>query len=358
MNRFAWTVLAGIAIVGITSATACGDDSETAGPTGGGTCAPTNSACPALAVESACLGLVDNSGKDVFALRLSQLTLSAPQVLTTPVVGGIVAGGVNINLPSCNVDGDGTFSFITRFDRTTGKLLAGGAFPEEDPSNGYCFVNDPANNVQPVEVDSNLNADGSFSTDPLPLVTVPIYIDLTATSAVYLPLRNGRITAAKISADQNCIGSFNATGLQPANNCLPNLEQGIDYFLNDAELDGFITLEDADQVEVELLEQSLCVLLSGDPNVYGDGSKPNRCKRDGDGKIEFVGDWCSTTDSADGCKDSVKLAAKIAGSSVAVRDDCPNVPGTGGGGGSAGAGGANAGGGGGNAGGNGGAGGS
>lgn len=325
MKRFAWTVIAAFSIAGISAATACGDDSETTvNPTGGATCVPTDPACPALDVTSDCLGLVDNSGKDEFALRLSQLEISAPAVLASPAVKSIVADGVNINLPACNIPGDGTFSFILQFNRTSGKLLAGGAFPEASPADGYCFVDDAVNNVAPVEVDSNLNADGTFSTAPLPLVTMPIYLDLEATSAVYLPLREAEISSALLSSDQNCIGRFNGDGLQPVNNCLPNAEKGIDYYINGASLDGYITLEEADTVVVDVLKQSLCVLLSDDVNQFGDDGDPKRCTRDANGDIIFQGDWCSTSNSADGCKDAVKLAAKLAASSVAVRTTgCP-----------------------------------
>ena len=324
MKRFAWTVIAAFSIAGLSAAAACGDDSETTNPTGAGSCVPTDPACPALAVTSDCLGLVDNNGQDEFALRLSQLEISAPAVLASPAVKTIVADGVNINLPACNVPGDGTFSFILQFNRSTDKLVAGGAFPEADPADGYCFVTDAANNVAPVEVDANLNADGTFSTAPLPLVTMPIYVDLEATGAVYLPLREAQISSAQISSDQNCIGRFNGAGLEPVNNCLPDAEKGIDYYINGASLDGYITLEDADAVIVDVLAQSLCVLLSGDTVKFGDDGSPKHCKRDGTDKIIFEGDWCSTTNSAGGCKDAVKLAAELAASSVKVRTSgCP-----------------------------------
>jgi hypothetical protein len=318
-------------IAAIAALGACGDD-ETAASSGNAGCAPTNPACPALAVQSDCLSLVDNSGKDRFALRLSQLSVSAPTALTGQVVYNIIADGININLESCNVSGMGTFSMMAEFNKANGQLTLGGAFPEADPTNGYCYVYDPVNDVEPITVQSNLNADGTFQTETIARVTVPIFLDATATTAVYLPLSNGRFTGGQVSADQNCVGSFNASGLDPKFNCAPDPGAGIEYFINGASLEGFIALEDADSVTVDLLGQSLCVLLSGDAKTYGDGGMPvERCARDAMNNIILEGDWCLTTDSAGGCADAFVLKAELAASGAALRSDCPGNP-TGGGG--------------------------
>ncbi len=315
----------GISLLANTSA--CGDDESgsTSGNSSGTAvgCEPSNPACPALAVESDCLALTDNSGRDVFALRLSQLSVTAPNALTSDVVYNIIADGVNINLQSCNVAGMGTFSMIAQFDKTTGKLKIGGAFPEANPENGYCFIDDPANEVAPVEVDSNLAADGSFETEVIDRIVVPIYVDMAGTQIVYLPLRQGRFLTGKVSADQNCVGSFNGKNLKPEENCEPKPDEGLERFINGASLEGFITLEEADAVDVDLVGSSLCVLLSGDGTTYGDGADPiQRCKRD-NGAILLKGDWCSTTNSAGGCQDAFRLEAELAASAVEVRTDCP-----------------------------------
>ncbi len=313
----------------------CGGDETTGatGSTGSGSCAPKDPACPALAVESECLALVDNSGKDKFALRLSQLSITKPVALTTTTVQKIVSDGVNINLPACNVPGMGTFSLLTEFDLAAGTLRTGGSLPETDPAKGYCFEYDAANGVEPVTAKLNVDADLRFATDVIPKIVVPIYLDLAASSAVYLPLRDAVLSDGQISQDHNCIGKFNADGLEPVNNCLPDPDAGIDFFVNGGKLDGYITLEEADAVTVDLLSQSLCVLLSGDPKTYGDGQKPSKCKRDGAGKITLEGDWCSTTNSEGGCKDAFRLTAELAASAAMLRSDCAGLEGTGGAGG-------------------------
>ena len=304
---------------------ACSDDDGGSDGAGGApSCAPSDPACPALDITSDCLSLVDNTGKDRFVLRLAQLTVSAPEALTQQVVYNLIADGVNINLDACNVSGAGTFSLLTEFDNQSGELTIGGAFPVANPSDGYCYVHDAPTGIAPVTVQSNLKADGSFETAPISAITLPIFLDASATSAVYLPLSQARFTGGKLSADQNCIGSFNAGGLLPKFNCAPDPGAGIEYFINGASLEGFIRLEDADSVDVDLLGQSLCVLLSGDATSYGDGDETmERCKRDAQDNIELKGDWCSTTNGAGGCQDAFRLTAGLAASGAQLRNDCP-----------------------------------
>ena len=332
--RFALPTTVAIGGCAVLAFGACSDDPPVTTPTPTGECAPSDASCPSLAVTSDCQALTDNSGKDSFALRIAQLSLEKPAGLVEEFVYKIVATGVYWDLPQCNITGDGTFSWITVFDKTTGKLKSGGAKPVADPSQGYCFDYDAANAVQPVEVDANLGDDGSFETDPIPLVVVPIYQDLEAKDAIYLPLRDARIHTAKISGDQNCIGSFNASGLEPGNLCLSDYtaDPYVETYVNGGILDGFITLEDADEVLVPQLNQTLCVLLSGDSSEFGEGADPIKCKRDG-GNIVFEGDFCSTTKEAGGCNDAVELRARIAAAAVEMRSDCPEAPGSGGAGG-------------------------
>ncbi len=313
--------LTGLVVLGLLY-TGCADD-ETADPPAA-TCAPTDPACPAVGVSSDCLALVDNSGLDKFVLRLSQLVITAPPALSNVFMQGIVGDGVTINLPACNISGLGTFSFMFEFDKTTDRVRAGGALPEQNPGDGYCLANDPANDIIPAETDANLQADGSFSTAPFAELTVPVYLDLAASSAVYLPLRQARIVNAQMSADQNCVGRYNVEELMPTDNCLAAPSVGIYYFVDGGELEGHITLEEADAVIVDAAAMSLCVLLSGDTATHGDGGSPEHCTRDGNDEIILQGDWCSTTDSAGGCTDAFRMTATIAASAAELRSDCPN----------------------------------
>lgn len=339
MKKLAWGLTL-LACATLAAYAGCKGDDEIEGPTG--SCAPTDPSCPALAVASDCLALVDNSGQDVFAHRIAQLVIERPVALTNPLVYRLVSDATNINLPACHVRGDGTFALLAVFDRPRGMLRVGVATPEADPTRGFCFFYDAPSDVAPLDIPVDIGSDGTFRTGVITHITVPIFRDLTATSVVYLPLSQAALTNATLSTDQNCVGRYNAEGLDPRFDCVPDPAAGVHYFVNGGTLEGFITLEEADTVAVDELSQSLCVLLSGSPTQWGDGGDPIHCKRTA-GQIDFQGDWCSQTDSEGGCADSMRLVAGFAASAAALRTDCPADPtGSGGGGmgGSAGGGGA------------------
>jgi hypothetical protein len=252
---------------------------------------------------------------------MSQITITKPTVLGMGVVGNIVANGLTMNLEECNLAGGGTFSWLLQFDTATGKLLTGGGKPAADPTAGYCFVDEMVNGFQisPANIDSGLM--GQQFTAEVGDIIVPIYLDAKAEEAVLLPLKKGKLTG-ELSADNNCVGKYNADTLDPENNCLA--EAGKLAFTNAGTLDGYITLKDADSVIVDTLNQSLCVLLSGDAATYGDGGMPAKCKVDGMGNIMFKGDWCDATNAAADatCFDSSKLGAAYAASGVKITGKC------------------------------------
>lgn len=295
----------------------------TGGATGGSGTGGSNDPCAAQCeankdVASDCIAIVDNAGQSTFGLRMAQLTLEKPAALTNPVVAGLIESGVTMNLKDCNLTGDGTFSWLLQFDTATGKLKTGGAKPVDDPTTGYCFVNEMLGGqmVSPITVDAAPDANGNFTVTTGDDVVVPIFLGTTA-DFVLLPLRAAKLTDGTISADQNCIGKYNSDKLLPEDSCEPSGD--VTRFTDAGSLDAYITLEDADSVIINSLKQSLCVLLTGDA---GDGGDPKKCSRDGNGAIIAKGDWCSTTDSADGCQDSFKLGAKFAASAVKVTGDC------------------------------------
>jgi len=310
----------------------CGDDSGTGSTgtggsgsttttttTGGNTdpCSPAAS-CPGS--KSECLALADYTDKTQFTLRMADLTLTAPPPLSAGLVSTVVKGGVTLNLAECNLAGNGTFSWLLQFDTMTGKLKTGGAKPTETPANGYTFVNETIAGfpIAPFETDAPI-MNGKFAMATGADITVPIYLDIKAMGVVLLPLHAAKLSGT-VSADNNCIGKYNSKGLLPADNCLSTQEipayVGADGKADsDGTLDGFITLDEADKVEVSAVKQSLCVILSGDAAMYGDGAVLNKCKRDAGGKIVFQGDWCAASNDA-ACTDAVKLKANFAASAV------------------------------------------
>lgn len=312
--------------------TGCGDE------TGGGTsnttsssssssgsnafpCSPADPVCNQ--VKSDCISLADNAAGGSFALRMSQLAITAPAVLGTGAVGGLVSNGVLMDLPQCNLAGGGDFSWILSFDTGAGTMTTGGSKPVADPTAGFCLLDATLDTtpVKPVTVMAK-PTNGEFAADVGDLV-VPIFLDDTGSSFVLMPLKSTKISG-KLSADNNCIGKYNADTLDPKLNCTP--DTGEFAFTNGGSLEGHILLEDADKIEVSSLMQSLCVLLSGNAAMYGDGGTPAKCKRDpATMEILYKGDWCDSTNAAADatCADAQKMKADYAASGVKLTGACP-----------------------------------
>lgn len=311
----------------------CDDSGTDSGTTSGAgeTCTPTTG-CPAVAPAANCVGLVDNTGKTNFSLRIANLTISEPAALTSPVVKNLLDDGVQINLGQCTSENStllfpttpatGAFSWILNFDTTTNMLKTGGALPAENPADGYCFVNETIQGfaIKPLEVSAPIDAGGKFQITMPSDVVVPVYSDRTAAQVILLPLKGVTITGATLTDGNNCIGTYNGAALGD-NLCAAS--PGFPKFNASADLDGYATLEDADAVTVSQLKKSLCVLLAGD-NAATDPSGM-KCKRDAMNKIEFKGNWCAATNAAAtaDCFDAVKLEATFAASSVALKSSCP-----------------------------------
>lgn len=307
----------------------CGGDDPPATTTGGAVDCSPKPECP-YAAGADCLAFTDNTDQSKFTLRMSQLTVTQPEALSKDTVAEIVSRGVRAKLPECKLQGDGTFNWLLEFDTAAGTLRTGGAKPVADPDNGYCFTDETVMQngmpfvIAPIEGDAPIN-DGRFSAAITADVIVPIYLDATDTSkVVLLPLRQARLYDGEISADNNCIGKYNAAGLDPVNLCLP--EDGKPAFIDGGKLEGFITIEEADTVVIDVLGQTMCVLLSADTLTYGDGGSPvQRCKRDANDVITLTGDWCAATNSAAtaDCKDAFKLGATFAASAAKMAASCP-----------------------------------
>ncbi len=285
---------------------------EVSGTTGGLSCSP-SAGCGAAQPE--CIGLVDNAGAAAYALRMSQVKFTLPAALDNPVLAGAVASAMLLDLPVCNLFGAGTWSWLLQFDSGAGTLRTGAALPMADPFTGYSFID--AMGISPAVMDAPVAGDGSFAAAVGVDLMMPLAVTPDPGGAILLPLR-GLILSGTVSADQGCIGRFNAEGLDPGNSCLP--DDQTPAFLSGGAMTAYIVLEEADVIDVTTIGQSLCVLLSGDPATYGDGAVPiARCKRDPDFmEITFKGDWCDETNQAAtaSCSDSVRITADFAASSV------------------------------------------
>jgi hypothetical protein len=276
-------------------------------------------------VPSSCIALVDNAGQTNFGLRMNQITIAAPVALGIGIVGSTFAPAALPELPACNLPGRGTFNWLLQFDTASGTLTIGGAKPVADETQGYCFDREPPDTMFPIEPIILLAPiqNGTFGTAQGLDLVVPAFLDAAATMVVLLPIQRARISMGTISSDNNCIGSYNAAGLDPENGCLPSMSTPA--FIDGAEIDGLITLADADAVVVPTIDETLCVLLSSDP-MYGDGEAPvQHCKKDADGSYLLHGDWCSATNSASTatCYDAFQFSAGFAADAVKINAACP-----------------------------------
>ncbi|HNC95977.1 MAG TPA: hypothetical protein PLA94_21290 [Myxococcota bacterium] len=298
---------------GNTGANKNGDESGGDSTSTGSACSP-KASCTAGAE---CLNIADNSDAARPGLRVAQLSISTPSALASGIVAGVFAGAVEPHAPACNLSGTGFSSLLLQFDKAAGTITLGGSKPVADPSGGYSFVNETVDGmpVAPVTMQGTIDETGAFAVTSGVNVILPFYLDNT--TALLFPLRKVT-TNGTLSSDNNCIGTYNAKGLDPANGCLSTADTPA--FLNGGNLDGYMALEDADLVVLSSVQASLCVILSGDATQYGDGASPAKCKRGRDGAILYHGDWCDATNAAASgdCFDSVRFQSAFSASGVDI----------------------------------------
>jgi hypothetical protein len=334
MKSTARTFITVATLLPISLLSGCGDDTTSGGggPPAGGSCEPA-AGCPS--VVSDCVAFADQAGADTFALRISQLTVTAPAALTDTTVKNLLAKGVTLDDgDSCQsadgfslFSGDGTFNWILQFDLAAGTLKTGGAELQTDPTKPYCFLDGEIATFDVAPLEAPITLDGNtFTIDEFRDVAVPIFTDPADQSKVIiLPLRAVRIYETTFSEDHNCIGTLNPE-LDPNNLCLPSAT--VPTFVDAGNLDGYVTLEDADAVLVpELGNASLCTLIAG-----GDftDQATKKCTRDANDKILFEGDWCAGAMEGDAGEaaspscpgDAVQLKASFSASGATLSDSC------------------------------------
>jgi len=295
-------------------------------------CPAPNPACPVAPcnASSACLAMADNTGKPTDDLRLRKLNVTAPSALAQHFIqAGVIDDGVNLD-NTCGEQGTGSFSWLARFDTTNNKLTTGGAPPADDPfGTGYCFVNQMIGGllVAPVTVSMTQASDGTWASAVIPKLYVPIYINGDPNNVVVLPLSKATVQGVTLSADGqhqggvgNCIGSYNPDGVAApttAGLCADEDPSSCERWRTNGSLGGYITLVEANGVNVVTLGKSLCVLLTGGVSTADGGTQ---CATNPDGSVTAKGDFCSTTDSPGGCEDSYWLAAAFAASAATIND--------------------------------------
>jgi hypothetical protein len=306
-----------------------------------GVCSPASGTCNTAPCQasSPCLAMADNSGASVANLRMRKLLVTAPPALAfrppndTFVQKTVIDNGINLDY-QCGEPGTGTFNWLIQFDTTNNKVTTGCAPPTTDPFGvGYCFVNATIEGLKvgPVTVDITQNSNGSYDSAIIPKLYVPIFVAQgttgasTAPSVVVLPLTHSAVKGVTLSADHNCIGNYNANAVTPVPASPPNPASCVDTddttcvrWTTGGSLGGYITLDEANNVDVPQLSESLCVLLAATAPV--DTSNPNekRCATDSSGHVMATGDFCSQTNLPMGCADSYWLSATFAASAAKI----------------------------------------
>ncbi len=334
-----WTAIAWAAVAGLA---ACRGDGAAAsqGAAKVATCWPTDPSCKLTGGAGfECLSLHDNGVGDRGTYRMSQLEIAKPLVLAGRFLQDTVTTReITLEMPQCLQDGTGRFNWLFDADWASGELRTGGAHIPSDPAAGYCFIDGMVSGflAQPVQIALQMGQDDAgrtFATKtPIASLSVPIYLDDAETTSLLLPLHDVQLSDGHVSADNDCIGSWDGDGLSYDNNCEPNAMIGQHMqWLNGARLTAYITGEEADRVWIPQLQQTLCVALSGDAQTYGQAFvqgtvSGKRCARDMSGRILALdkADWCSSTSAA--CSppdaDAFRLEAGFAASAVLIRSDC------------------------------------
>jgi hypothetical protein len=285
----------------------CDDGANTCESTPG--CVIDEARCGSTAT---CLPIGDNKGKDILDLRIRRLKITTPAALAGEFIQkNIVTLNIDLAEPTCGEPGKGLFSWLLQIDRKTNTLITGGAPPASDPiGKGFCFARFAtvgANPVQVAPITSKIAFSGeTFRTLEPQKVKIPIFTTPNVASVILLPITDVQVSGATLSADGNCIGKLNPLALSPA--CTSS-DATCSKWKTAGAIGGFITLEEADAVKIELLGKSLCAFFSGDTV---------QCARDGAGKIVYRADFCSTDKQAGSCRDSVWLSATFAASAAKI----------------------------------------
>jgi hypothetical protein len=245
--------------------------------------------------------------------------LAPPRLAGEFIQNTIVNLNIDLDAKECAETGKGMFTWLLRVDKKANTLVTGGSPPANDPFGlGFCFVdlNISGIEVKPLTTKIEFTGKSFHSTEPRD-VNIPIFLSKTIGDAIILPISQVLIQNVTIADDSNCIGHFDSVALDQTctedRNACPKWKTA-------GSLAGFITLEAADTVFIrELSFKSLCAYIAGE--------QPLRCDRDANGKIKFVGDYCSTTKEVGGCKDSVWLAATFTASAAKIYDGRGKDPG-------------------------------
>jgi len=260
-----------------------------------------------------------HSSGPVSHYRMRTLEVAAPTVLASTFVSANEVDA-RVSLPqtpdaSCGEDGSGTFNWLITVDHERGTVTTGGAPFSTDPfDQGYCYARSKIGGVavEPVTMSATFAGDTLQTGPASATLNLPIFFSQTdITDLVILPIRQAAFRDVTISADGDCIGSVNNRALQ-AGTCTdvdPRGPESCARWHTAGVVSGYIRLDDAEKIWVAPMSESLCALLTG---TSDNGHCPAAALT--------TGDYCSATNSAGGCRDSVWTASTFAASAVNIND--------------------------------------
>ncbi|MBK7582265.1 MAG: hypothetical protein IPI67_18920 [Myxococcales bacterium] len=337
--RFVWLCFASMAVLGGGLVGGCGGDdgggkTSSGGSGGGGTgggaseCTPTDASCYATGAEgpgNECMAKADFSSGAIAMLRMTSHQVQSPSALAAPFVqDSIITKKSALVEPNCNLDGSGQFNFLMQLDTDKKELTLGGGVPQAligSAIDGTCWAafKDPASGLEVKQYVTPYTESGGQLEGKLDSFVMPIFLadKAGAEDAVLVPLHEMTFTA-KLSADKNCVGRYAAEKLSKGLSCQPT--DGEFAWEPAGRYEGYITVEEADDVMVVSLGESLCVVLSGDTAKWK-GTAQNCATSKGFAASGALpkGDWCAATNSAGGCQDSWKLVIDFAAQAINIK---------------------------------------
>lgn len=290
--------------------------------------------------------MIDNSTAKKKTMRISQLKVSKPAALASTTINFTIIGpAVTIqDNEACHLRPGtkaGTFNWLMEFDLTdpaNATLRTGGARPVKDPAAGFCFLTESigASSLAPQTIKITYDAaTGAFATGEGKALTVPIFLDQEGkTTPILLPLQGVKITNGTLTENGNCIGRFRGEKGELDSDCQTSSSNPTDpqafQFEKGADLEGYITAEEADKVKIVDLSQSLCSFLSNTREPCADDAAFKCCRRGSDGKVDLSTASGKPDFSSAGQKacagtpdcDAYLLGTELSASAVKINDAC------------------------------------
>lgn len=319
-------------------------------------CAPSPD-CPfdAKGPGAACLALVDYSDSRRAELRVAQLQVESPNSLKGAIMqDSIITEKVKppMETQACRQNlGPGLFNILFEFDFDAKTLKTGVSTPEDTLLDGTCMADfsaltgDKKQTIAPLVTPLTFDeATGAFSArfpkhndrGEAFTVDVPIYTEPRIDRYALLKIHELEIEGTL--EHKSCVGAFEPERLQAPPKCVTYTDPTHHFgWRNGGSYKGYVLVEEAEGLDVETLNQTLCVLLAGGQGWDGpkrktpEGVEIKQCVGSAayiaNGNKLPAGNWCSVSNSADaaacgGVLDAWQIKTRFAAQAVDITGTC------------------------------------